>query len=218
MSAITDIQKRLDSLAYKICTVDREVDDLLTSEILEALRNANFPSGTNVYATQSDLFAIGVGTNIFVTDTYSSLPLASSNSGFYYWVENSQGTSWLPGSLGGTYYPKGLYYSNGTTWVTVDSPINATQTEVDSGVNDNKFVTPKTLKNRIDNITFSENYLHDQGIPSATWVVSHNLGKYPSVTVIDSANREVVGEVIHTSTNQTILNFNNPFSGRATLN
>lgn len=31
-------------------------------------------------------------------------------------VRESQGTKWLPWSLGGTYYPAGLYYYNGTEW------------------------------------------------------------------------------------------------------
>jgi hypothetical protein len=60
-------------------------------------------------------------------------------------VSNSQGTSWLPGPLGGTYYPKGLYYSNGTSWEYIDTPYQATQAEVDAGIVDDKFVTPLTL-------------------------------------------------------------------------
>lgn len=35
----------------------------------------------------------------------------------FYVVEEEQGTRWLPGSLGGTFYDKGIYYWNGTTWV-----------------------------------------------------------------------------------------------------
>lgn len=33
------------------------------------------------------------------------------------YVKSSQGTRWLYGSLGGTYYPKGFYIWNGTDWV-----------------------------------------------------------------------------------------------------
>lgn len=33
------------------------------------------------------------------------------------YVVNPEGTVWLPGSLGGTYYPRGLYYYNGTQWI-----------------------------------------------------------------------------------------------------
>lgn len=63
-----------------------------------------------------------------------------------------------------------------------------------------------------------KNYLHTQGTPAATWNVAHNLGKYPSVTVLDGFNSEVAGEVTHTDINNLIINFNGGFSGTATIN
>ena len=33
------------------------------------------------------------------------------------YVKSSEGSAWLPNTLGGTYYPKGLYLYNGTSWV-----------------------------------------------------------------------------------------------------
>jgi hypothetical protein len=89
----------------------------------------------------------GAGTTIEVVPNFSSLPSASSNTDTFYWCENSQGTAWLPGTLGGTYYPSGLYYSNGTSWSSVTSPYNATQNEVNTGTNNDKFVTPYTFEN-----------------------------------------------------------------------
>lgn len=47
---------------------------------------------------------------------YSALPSAAAHLDEVWLVANSQGTRWLPGSLGGTFYPKGLYQSNGTDW------------------------------------------------------------------------------------------------------
>lgn len=206
----------------KICTVDGKVSNLLATEILDALNNANNPDGDNRFATIVDLEAIGVGSNIFVVANYSAFPDPTISTGKYYWAESNQGTAWLPGSLGGTYRPKGLYYSNGLEWITVDAPINATQAEVDGGMNDVKFVTPLTLKNNLDilinNQIQSSNYLHDQGIPASTWTIVHNLNKYPSVTVIDSSNREVEGSVTHITLNSLAITFNNPFSGKATMN
>ena len=32
------------------------------------------------------------------------------------YVENAEGTKWLPGTLGGSYYPKGIYIYNGAAW------------------------------------------------------------------------------------------------------
>lgn len=89
----------------------------------------------------------GGGAEITVVANYSALPDPTTVSGLFYWVSNSQGTKWLPGSLGGTYYNSGLYYSNGTTWEFMNVPYQATQLEVDTGTNTDKFVTPSTLSN-----------------------------------------------------------------------
>lgn len=61
-------------------------------------------------------------------------------------------------------------------------------------------------------------YLHEQTAPSATWTVTHMLGKYPSVTVVDSSHDEVVGSVNHVSINQTVISFSAAFAGRAFFN
>lgn len=89
----------------------------------------------------------GAGTTISVVPNYSALPSASSHSSEFYWVSSPQGTKWLPGSLGGTYYPNGMYYSNGTDWEYLITPYNATLSEVDTGTNNDKFVTPYTFEN-----------------------------------------------------------------------
>ena len=53
---------------------------------------------------------------------------------------------------------------------------------------------------------------------SATWTVTHNLGKFPSVTVVDSANTVVVGNVDYTNSLQLVITFNAAFSGCVYLN
>lgn len=88
------------------------------------------------------------GNAIIVVDNYSALPDPTTVSGKFYWAENSQGTSWFPGSLGGTYYNSGMYYSNGVSWNFMNVPYQATQSEVNIGTNTDKFITPDTLKNQ----------------------------------------------------------------------
>ena len=89
---------------------------------------------------------------------YNTLPSANTVANKFYWVKNSQGQKYLPGNLGGTYYPKGLYYSNGSAWNFMQTPYQATQTEVNTGTNDNKFVTPLTLRNHLSQTTFEDIY------------------------------------------------------------
>lgn len=88
----------------------------------------------------------GTGFTAVVTN-YSALPAAASATGEFYFVQNSQGTSWLPGTLGGTYYPVGTYYSDGATWVTGFSPYQATLANVNLGIITDQFVSPFTFTN-----------------------------------------------------------------------
>lgn len=63
-------------------------------------------------------------------------------------VRNSQGTKWLPGTLGGTWYPKGYYISTGTSWEFFgEFSIQASLIDTNLGVNNDQFITPYTLKN-----------------------------------------------------------------------
>lgn len=63
-----------------------------------------------------------------------------------------------------------------------------------------------------------ENYIHDQQVASTTWTVNHNMNKYPSVNVVDTANDEVTGDVKYNSLNQITISFTAAFSGKAYLN
>lgn len=67
-------------------------------------------------------------------------------------------------------------------------------------------------------IVEDKNYFHTQTVASDTWVIVHNLNKFPAVSVIDSAGNEVVGEIIYNDANQVTLKFEGGFKGSATLN
>lgn len=99
-----------------------------------------------IYSKSSGGGGTGQGITAVVAN-YSALPLASAAPDEFYFVESPQGTAWLPGSLGGTYYPAGLYYSNGVTWFYAESPYQASQATVNAGINTDQFVSPYTLAN-----------------------------------------------------------------------
>ena len=42
-----------------------------------------------------------------------------------------------------------------------------------------------------------KHYKHIQGAASDVWIINHNLDKYPSVTIIDSADRVLIGEIFY---------------------
>ena len=61
-------------------------------------------------------------------------------------------------------------------------------------------------------------YVHPQLSASREWQILHNLGKHPSVTVVDSANSVVVGDITYLGTEELIIRFTSEFSGKAFLN
>ena len=66
-------------------------------------------------------------------------------------------------------------------------------------------------------------YTHNQSTTSNTWTITHNLNRFPSVTVVDSADTIVYGTVVYNSANQLTITFFQggsalAFSGKAYLN
>ena len=71
----------------------------------------------------------------------------------------------------------------------------------------------------IGNITFT----HNQNSTSSTWVITHNLHRFPSVTVVDSGNSIVQGTVAYNSNKKLTITFFQKgvalaFQGKAYLN
>lgn len=64
----------------------------------------------------------------------------------------------------------------------------------------------------------SATYIHEQAIASAVWEVTHNLGKYPSVMVVDSSGNEVLCAIEYNTENTLTLRMNYAFKGKAYLN
>lgn len=106
---------------------------------------------------------------------YSALPPANTATGKTYAVLNEQGTSWLPGSLGGTYYNKGLYYSNGVDWVYNSTPYNASLAVVNAGANDNQFITPYTFTNASKWATKEDVLTFSTGLTRTVNTITNNL-------------------------------------------
>ena len=59
---------------------------------------------------------------------------------------------------------------------------------------------------------------YTQSVPATVWNITHNLGKFPSISVIDSAGTVVIGEYTYMDDNNVKLTFSAAFSGKAYLN
>ena len=64
----------------------------------------------------------------------------------------------------------------------------------------------------------SPTFIFTQGVPATTWNIQHNLGKFPSVSVINNNNVVINGEVTYIDNNNVQLNFSAGFTGKAYLN
>jgi hypothetical protein len=58
----------------------------------------------------------------------------------------------------------------------------------------------------------------DQGQPALVWTIQHNLNKFPSVTVVDTANTVVNSQVNYIDKNNITINNTAQFAGKAYLN
>lgn len=65
---------------------------------------------------------------------------------------------------------------------------------------------------------FDSHYEFVQGVPATTWDITHNLGKFPSISVVDTADTTVIGSYEYITKDRVILNFSDAFAGKAFLN
>jgi hypothetical protein len=63
-----------------------------------------------------------------------------------------------------------------------------------------------------------KDHRHNQTSASSTWVINHNLNKYPNVTAFDSAGSQAIGSIVFNSKNQLTITFSASFSGTAYVN
>lgn len=87
-------------------------------------------------------------------------------------------------------------------------------------INATKIVEPST-KVTIKGVIGADvdsHHTHDQNTSSATWTVAHNLGKKPSVTIVDSADSILHGQIQYTDLNNLTITLSAPTSGKAYLN
>ena len=61
-------------------------------------------------------------------------------------------------------------------------------------------------------------FIFNQNTVATVWNIQHNLGKFPSITVIDTGDTVVTGEYTYIDNNNVQLNFSAGFAGKAYLN
>lgn len=71
-------------------------------------------------------------------------------------------------------------------------------------------------RNRIQ-VEVLNQYIHTQSVASATWTISHNLNKYPPVTLVDGSGFVMTATVQYLNANQVQATFSSAVTGSAYL-
>jgi len=70
----------------------------------------------------------------------------------------------------------------------------------------------------LQEINSDKYYVHTQASAATSWVIAHDLNKFPSVRVKDGSGNTVYGQVTDSDVNNLTITFNTAFSGVAYLN
>ena len=125
-------------------------------------------------------------------------------------TQGVQGRQGLQGTQGvGTQGAQGTAGSGGLTLQQIQDAINASALDTTDDLAEgatNKYFTVGRVS-----------YIHTQGVSSSTWVINHNLGFNPNLTVQDSAGTIYEGEITYTNLVSLTVTFSSAFSGKAYL-
>lgn len=75
-----------------------------------------------------------------------------------------------------------------------------------------------SIQDFLNSMGGDKHFTFNKNIASEKWEIKHNLNKYPSVTVVDSADTVVYGNIEYIDNTKLIITFSGGFSGKAYLN
>ena len=78
-------------------------------------------------------------------------------------------------------------------------------------------ITSTTVQAAIEEVRSRSRFVHTQASASTTWSITHNMRFFPNVSIVDSAQSKVIGEVTYISENALTVTFSHTFSGKAYL-
>lgn len=58
----------------------------------------------------------------------------------------------------------------------------------------------------------------NQSIAANVWTINHNLNQFPSVSLVDTLNKNIMADIKYINSNQIIVTFSRPVAGKAYLN
>ncbi len=152
-----------------------EVDQLVRDNGGTVINNPDLPTLLDELSTNFFFDVTGGGSGIgfsYLGQNFTDLNTLAPQpitAGTLAYVFNSQGTAWLPSTVGGTYYPNGIYVSDGTNWV---SDRNAIAQQLQINIDDIDQLQADLLQEVIDR-TNADTLLQNQITTNATDLSNH---------------------------------------------
>jgi hypothetical protein len=63
-----------------------------------------------------------------------------------------------------------------------------------------------------------KNFLYEQETPASVWTIQHDLGKYPSITLLDADGVIMLGDIKYVDMETVEITFATEITGKALLN
>lgn len=73
------------------------------------------------------------------------------------------------------------------------------------------------VQDAIEELRTRSRYVHNQPTAASTWNITHNMKFYPNVSIVDTAESKVIGEVTYLTENSLTVTFSHSFAGKAYL-
>ncbi len=105
-----------------------------------------------------------------------------------------------------------------SNWSTINPVLSEGEPAFETDTGKLKFGDGSTNFNSLPYFQTDKNFVFDQTLASTNWNITHNLGKFPSATIVDSANTVIQAQINHISINSLDIVFNNSTSGKAYIN
>lgn len=126
-------------------------------------------------------------------------------------------------------------YANPTKVSQLENDLNfQTETQVSESIQNALIPVEEEINTKVDTVIGSDligvtredntvtltskTFVFEQGIVSNEWIIEHNLGKRPSIQLVDSSGREFEAVKDYISDNQVIIRLDSATSGYAYLN
>jgi len=78
-------------------------------------------------------------------------------------------------------------------------------------------ISSTNVQDAIEEVRSRSRFVYNQPSASDTWNITHNMRFFPNVSIVDTAQSKVIGEVTYISENALTVTFSHSFAGKAYL-